>query len=120
MRDYQIEAVHQALVRKRMIVLSPTGSGKSAILYCIIRWLLARGEKIMLAVPTTSLVTQMISDFKDYAFDSEPGVPVKVIGFRPHGVRAAARDIPEPTADERAAYAAWVAAGVGADLVTVV
>jgi hypothetical protein len=47
-------------------------------------------------------------------------VPVKVIGFRPHGVRAAARDIPEPTADERASYAAWVAAGVGADLVTVV
>ena len=25
MRDYQIDAVHQALVRKRMIVLSPTG-----------------------------------------------------------------------------------------------
>ena len=49
-----------------------------------------------------------------------PGIPVKVIGFRPHGVRAAARHIPAPTPEERAAYAAWVAESVGADLVTVV
>ena len=28
-----------------------------------------------------------------------PGVPVRVIGFRPHGVRAAARAIPEPSAE---------------------
>lgn len=81
MRDYQIEAVHQALVRKRMIVLSPTGSGKSAILYCIIRWLLVRGEKIMLAVPTTGLVTQMISDFKDYASETDWDVDEHVHGL---------------------------------------
>jgi hypothetical protein len=45
---------------------------------------------------------------------------VKVIGFRPHGVRAAARHIPAPTLEERTAYASWVADSVGADLVTVV
>ena len=45
---------------------------------------------------------------------------MKVIGFRPHGVRAAARHIPAPTAEERTAYASWVAASVGEDLVTVV
>jgi pyruvate-formate lyase-activating enzyme len=55
-----------------------------------------------------------------YLADHVPGVPVRVIGFRPHGVRAAARDIPAPTDSERTAYGAWVAASVGADLVTVV
>ena len=55
-----------------------------------------------------------------YLADHVPGVPVRVIGFRPHGVRAAARGIPAPTESERTAYGAWVAASVGADLVTVV
>jgi pyruvate formate lyase activating enzyme len=48
------------------------------------------------------------------------GIPVRVIGFRPHGVRAAARDVPAPTIEQRAAYGAWVAASVGAEPVTVV
>ena len=56
----------------------------------------------------------------DYLAQHAPGVPVKVIGFRPHGVRAAARHIPAPTVDERAAYRAWVAASVGDDIVTAV
>jgi pyruvate-formate lyase-activating enzyme len=56
----------------------------------------------------------------DYLAGHAPGIPVKVIGFRPHGVRAAARHIPAPTAEERTAYGAWVAGSVGADLVTVV
>ena len=55
-----------------------------------------------------------------YLADHVPGVPVRVIGFRPHGVRAAARGIPAPTESERTAYGAWVADSVGPDLVTVV
>jgi pyruvate-formate lyase-activating enzyme len=56
----------------------------------------------------------------DYLAQRAPGIPVKVIGFRPHGVRAAARHIPAPTPEERTAYASWVAESVGAELVTVV
>ena len=44
-----------------------------------------------------------------YLAEHAPGVPVRVIGFRPHGVRAAARSIPEASAEQRAAYGAWVA-----------
>ncbi len=50
-----------------------------------------------------------------YLREHAPGVPVRVIGFRPHGVRAAARDIPEPTAEERERYRQWVADAVGDD-----
>ena len=42
-------------------------SGKSYIQYLIIRWLHHLGKKVIMMVPSTSLVEQMISDFKDYA-----------------------------------------------------
>ena len=66
-RDYQIEAVHHALVTNRTVLLSPTASGKSFIIYCLIRWHLLAGRKCMIVVPTTSLVEQMYSDFEDYS-----------------------------------------------------
>ena len=37
-RDYQIDAVHHALARNRCLLLSPTASGKSLIIYSIIRY----------------------------------------------------------------------------------
>ncbi len=49
-----------------------------------------------------------------------PGVPVQVTGFRPHGVRALARRVDAPTAEERARYGAWITESVPADLVTLV
>lgn len=67
LRDYQVEAVYQAIARGRMIALSPTSSGKSAIIYCYIRWMLQSGERVLLCVPTTMLVTQMFKDFEDYS-----------------------------------------------------
>lgn len=71
-RDYQWVAYLYALNRKRGIVLSPTASGKSMIIYMIARWLLERGKKRgLLIVPTTSLVEQMYSDFRDYGWDVE-------------------------------------------------
>ena len=56
----------------------------------------------------------------EYVASRAPGVPVRVIGFRLHGVRAAARSIREASAEERAHYGTWVAGAVGTDLVTVV
>jgi superfamily II DNA or RNA helicase len=71
-RDYQWVAYLYALHRKRGIVISPTASGKSLIIYMIARWLLERGKKRgLLIVPTTSLVEQMYGDFKEYGWDVE-------------------------------------------------
>jgi len=69
--DEQIDAIHSALNNKRGIIVSPTGSGKSNIIYNVIRYLLVRNEKryILLIVPSISLVEQLYSDFKnDYGW----------------------------------------------------
>jgi superfamily II DNA or RNA helicase len=68
-RDYQLDAAHQAIVRGRTLLLSPTASGKSLIIYLIMRWHMAKGRKQLIIVPTTSLVEQMTADFADYGFD---------------------------------------------------
>ena len=68
-RDYQIEAICEGLHRKRAILLSPTGSGKSLIIYVLMRYLLEKtNKKCLIIVPTTSLVQQMYSDFEDYSY----------------------------------------------------
>jgi superfamily II DNA or RNA helicase len=66
-RDYQVDAIQKALNEERTLLLSPTASGKSFIIYTIMRWLVAKGNKCILIVPTTSLVEQMYSDFEDYS-----------------------------------------------------
>lgn len=71
LRPYQYECVGEALTRKRAILLSPTGSGKSFIIYVILSYYLARlaktsDTKVLVIVPTTSLVEQMTADFQSY------------------------------------------------------
>ena len=66
-RDYQFDAVFQAIKDGRRLLLSPTGSGKSLIIYCLIRWHERAGRRQLILVPTTSLVEQMYSDFQDYS-----------------------------------------------------
>lgn len=70
-RPYQYECVGEALTRKRAILLSPTGSGKSYIIYLILSYYLAHlaknsDTKVLVIVPTTSLVEQMSADFQSY------------------------------------------------------
>ena len=65
--DYQIDAVYHALSDERRILLSPTSSGKSLIIYTTMRWHLEHGRKCIIVVPTTSLVEQLYSDFEDYS-----------------------------------------------------
>ena len=69
-RDYQIEAVSDALRYNRKLLISPTASGKSFMIYAIVRYFVATGKKILLVVPTTSLVEQMFKDFEDYGWDA--------------------------------------------------
>lgn len=71
-RDYQYEAITHAIERKRAVLISPTGSGKSLIIYLLMRWYLDNHDKAALVVvPTTALVEQMYKDFASYGFDSE-------------------------------------------------
>jgi superfamily II DNA or RNA helicase len=66
--DYQINAVTKAINDKRLLIVSPTGSGKSLIIYLMIRYALAKTKgKVLIVVPTTSLVEQMYKDFSEYS-----------------------------------------------------
>ena len=67
-RDYQLEAYVDAIRYKRGLFISPTASGKSFIIYMIMRKLL---RQTLIIVPTTTLVHQMYSDFEEYGFNSE-------------------------------------------------
>lgn len=71
-RDYQIQSFIQAINNKRLLLLSPTASGKSLIIYLIIRYLQAINMKRgLLIVPNTNLVMQMFRDFQDYGYNSD-------------------------------------------------
>ena len=75
-RDYQKEAFIHAIKKKRCLLLSPTASGKSLIVYLLVRFNLLRlkDKKILIIVPTTSLVEQLYKDFKDYGWDNEENI----------------------------------------------
>jgi superfamily II DNA or RNA helicase len=66
-RDYQLDAVYRAITDGRRLLLSPTGSGKSLIIYCLLRWNEKFDRRQIILVPTTSLVEQMYSDFQSYS-----------------------------------------------------
>ena len=70
-RDYQIDAIHHAIQSNRCLLLSPTASGKSLIIYTLIRYYNMMGLKTLILVPTTSLVEQMYADFIDYGWKDE-------------------------------------------------
>ena len=70
-RPYQDEAVRAALKYHRGILLSCTSSGKSLMIYNIIRCIRKQNYKnILLIVPNIMLVDQMYDDFKDYGYDN--------------------------------------------------
>ena len=64
-RDYQIDAFNTAIQYGRQLLLSPTASGKSLIIYLLARYY---NKKTVIIVPTTSLVEQMTKDFIDYGY----------------------------------------------------
>jgi superfamily II DNA or RNA helicase len=82
-RDYQLDALRHALNSLRCIILSPTGSGKSLIIYMLEELLAVR---TLIIVPTLGLVTQMVNDFKSYgcseAIQIIQGGTTKVIAGR--------------------------------------
>lgn len=74
-RDYQNKAVAYALKHKRGLLLSPTASGKSFIIYLITRYLAEElGKRVLIVVPTVSLTRQMTTDFINYNNGEDIGV----------------------------------------------
>jgi superfamily II DNA or RNA helicase len=70
MHDHQKKAIFHALNNHRSVIISPTGSGKSLIIYVLVRYLqkvLPIDRKILILVPTVGLVNQMEADFFDYS-----------------------------------------------------
>ena len=65
-RDYQLDAFRTAVQYGRQLLLSPTASGKSLIIYLLARYY---NKKTVIIVPTTALVEQMAKDFADYGYD---------------------------------------------------
>ena len=79
-REFQFQAIYNCIKNQRQISVSPTGSGKSLILFSLFRWYHAKGLTFMMVVPNLSLIKQMYSDFKDYSshngFDVDSNVQV--------------------------------------------
>lgn len=71
-REYQLKAIYQALMNKKGILLSCTSSGKSLMIYGIMKYLINVKKKkhLLLIVPSVSLVEQMFSDFKEYGWEN--------------------------------------------------
>jgi len=70
-RDYQIDAVTDALKYNRKLLISPTSSGKSMMIYAITRYYTHKNYNTLIIVPTTSLVEQLHKDFEDYGWISD-------------------------------------------------
>ena len=67
-REHQQNAFIEAMQKRRVLLLSPTASGKSLIIYLLFRQLLQyQNLKGLIIVPTTSLVEQLYTDFEDYS-----------------------------------------------------
>jgi superfamily II DNA or RNA helicase len=76
-RDYQIDGVYDALKHNRKLLISPTASGKSLMIYGIVRYFVEKKQNTLIVVPTTSLVEQMYKDFADYGWDVGYKLPRK-------------------------------------------
>ena len=76
LRDYQLEAIRESFKQQKAIVLSPTASGKSAILFLIAMLFLKLKpkSKVLLIVPNVSLVDQMKGDFLEYSENMDDNI----------------------------------------------
>ena len=68
--DHQIEAFTKGIRTRRGLILSPTSSGKSLLIYLLVRFLQQSHRKGVIIVPTTSLVEQLYKDFESYGWDA--------------------------------------------------
>lgn len=79
-RSYQIESFVHCIRHSRALFVSPTGSGKSLIIYFLVRHY---NTKTLIVVDSLNLLHQMKSDFKDYGFDVDANVHLVSAGENP-------------------------------------
>lgn len=77
--DYQINAVERILKKKRQVIISPTGSGKSLIISLAMRSLLEYNKSVLIVVPNVSLIHQLYSDIDDYFKNDDSWVTEEVV-----------------------------------------
>jgi len=78
-REHQINAFVHSMRKRRALLVSPTASGKSLIIYLIFQQLYKyQNLKGLIIVPTTSLVEQLYTDFEDYANSSMKSLVHKI------------------------------------------
>lgn len=66
--SWQANAIHHAITNERGILVSPTASGKSLILYTLMRWYReVQSKRVLMVVPQIGLVTQLALNFKEYS-----------------------------------------------------
>ena len=70
LRDYQEKAVFDCLRKRRRMIQSPTGSGKTLITYSLVEYLRRKNKKILIVVPRVQLVIQTLKEFIDYGGDT--------------------------------------------------
>lgn len=70
-RDFQIESFAHCVKNQRALFVSPTGSGKSLIIYMLLRYY---DTKTLIIVDSINLLLQMFADFKEYGYDSASNV----------------------------------------------
>ncbi len=70
-RGYQVDTVYQALKEYRKTIVSPTGSGKSLMIYTISRYMETTGRRVLIVVPSKGLVEQMAGDFIEYGWSAD-------------------------------------------------
>lgn len=71
LREYQFDSILKCIQTKRRTLVSPTSSGKSLMIYILMRWYMDQEHKALLIVPTINLVLQMESDFRSYGFEGK-------------------------------------------------
>lgn len=67
LREHQVRGVRVGLSEKKCLLLSPTSSGKSLIMYMLVRKLEKTHNKMLIVVPTIQLVEQLYKDFESYS-----------------------------------------------------
>ena len=82
--DHQKKILNYAMKRKRVLLESPTGSGKSLGIYMAIRMFLDKfrdnNTYVLIVVPSKQLVEQMFKDFKDYKWKAATRLVGRVYG----------------------------------------
>lgn len=72
-RDYQKDAFIHCVENSKALLVSPTSSGKSLLIYMLSRFYMTaeKDTKILIIVPGTILLDQMVSDFHSYGYTED-------------------------------------------------